>query len=95
MNTKKRPKGFGKRANSASLREKIEIVADRPDEDVLPYLENFMAQMKDIKPIEEISLLTQEDAKQAIATIDETLRQLNERLGVARSLRQLLAQTKR
>lgn len=95
MNTKKRTRGFGKRAHSASLREKIEIVADRPDEDVLPYLENFMAQMKDIKPIEEISLLTQEDAKQAIATIDETLRQLNERLGVARSLRQLLSQTKR
>jgi len=95
MNMKKRARGFGKAAQSSSLREKIEIINDRPDEDVLPYLENFMAQMQDIKPLEEISLLTQEDARQAIATIDETLRQLNERLGVARSLRQLLSQTKR
>ena len=90
MTATKRPRGFGKKLKPETLQDKIEVLSDRADPDVLPYVDNFVAQMQTIKPMEEISLLTQEDALQAINMIDETLRQLNERLGVARSLKQLL-----
>jgi len=90
MTAKKRAPGFGKKRKAETLQDKIEVLSDRADEDVIPYVDNFMTQMKTIKPMEEISLLTQEDARQALNMIDETLRQLNERLGVARSLKQLL-----
>ena len=90
MSGKKRGDGFGTKRERPTLQNEIEIISDRKDEDVLPYVDNFMAQMQTIKPMEEISLLTQEDAKQAINMIDETLRQLNQRLGIARSLKQIL-----
>ena len=94
MVSKKQPQGFGKK-KTASLQESVEIVKDTADNDVLPYVEHFMMQMSEIKPLEEISLLTQEDAQQALGMIDDTLRQLNQRLGVARSLKQVLEAKRR
>ena len=90
MTVKKPARGFGKERKPESLQDKIEVIADSQDPDVMPYVDNLVAQMHQLKPLEEISLLTQEDAQQAITMIDDTLRQLNERLGVARSLKQLL-----
>ena len=90
MSSDKPKSAFGKKKKPQSLRQEIEVLSDRADEDVLPYVDNFMTQMQQIKPMEESSLLTQEDAKQALNQIDDTLRQLNERLGLARSLKQLL-----
>ena len=95
MSDKKRARGFGKKRQP--LREEIEVLndrEDRTDDDVIPYVDNLMERMRSLQPMEEISLLTQEDAKQALTMIDETLKQLNERMGIARSLRQLL-ETKR
>ena len=91
----KKIRGFGKKKKPSTLQESVEVVKnDTADSDVLPYVNHFMVQMSEIKPLEEISLLTQEDAQQALGVIDDTLRQLNERLGLARSLKQIL-ETKR
>ena len=82
----------------SSLAQKMEVISeqtDTADPNLLPYLNEFISRLQDMKPLEEISLLTQEDAAQALATIDRTLEELNNHLGVAKSLKHLLQNTKR
>lgn len=86
---RKRPK-----RTKGKLQERIEIVQDRADSDILPYVDKLIADLRSLPALDDISLLSQQDALSAIGTLDRTLAVLNNHLGVARSLKQLL-ETKR
>ena len=89
---RRRAQAADTRVRDEALREKIEVLkdSDTRDADLLPYVDGFLSNLKKIGPMEEISLLTQQDAKQALEMIDKTLKELSAHLGVARSLKQLL-----
>jgi hypothetical protein len=87
-----------KRPKPRPLSEQIEVIRERTDvrdDDLSPYVAKLVSSLQDLKPIDEISLLTQEDAAQALATIERTLEELNNHLGTARSLKHLLQMNKR
>ena len=88
-------KAFGSGATHLGGKVQISRESDSADPDLLPYVDKLMSELKGLKPLDQISLLTQEDALQALGMIDETLQHLNTQLGVARSLRQMLESKKR
>ncbi|MFN8388963.1 MAG: hypothetical protein U0136_01585 [Bdellovibrionota bacterium] len=83
------------RVVEGSLSDRIEVSsspADNVDLDLLPYVDSLVSRIHALKPLEEISLLAQEDATQALAMIDETMKVLQLHLGKAESLKKLLEQ---
>lgn len=66
------------------------LAEDALDTDIPSYVEAFVKGLPEAVKLEKISLATEEDAKQALAVVSETMQRLNEQIANARALQTLL-----
>jgi hypothetical protein len=72
------------------LHESMESFLDVEDEDVLTYVDNLLRTCKEIGPLEPFSLMSREEALQAISMLLGRRRVMESHLKTARALRTLL-----
>lgn len=70
----------------------VEVIqeADTLDIDAEAYLTSFLQDFATLKPLGHISLLSQEDAKEALLTLNETQAKIERQLKTARALKRML-----
>jgi len=66
------------------------LAEDTLDTDIPSYVEAFVKGLPEAVKLEKISLATEEEAKQALAVVSETMQRLNEQIANARALQTLL-----
>lgn len=90
---KKRGKGLAQRTEKI-VEQKLRsnsLSDDTLDTDIPSYVEAFVKGLPEAVRLEKISLATEDDARQALAIVSETMQRLNEQIANARALQNLLS----
>jgi hypothetical protein len=81
---------------NSRLDRQVEVEVDRgsktdsADPEVLDYVNEFLASYSQIPPLPPTSLLTQEDAREALIVLNEAQGRIDSHLKTAKALKQLL-----
>jgi hypothetical protein len=75
----------------------VEIIrdADSLSSDVSPFLDSFMADISNLRPLPELDLTTEESARAALEVLDRTQEQIQAHLRTAQALKQVLIHSRR
>ena len=84
------PEGLSSQVEKIRLHESMESFLDVEDEDILTYVDNLLRSCNQIDPLKPFSLMSREDALQAISLLLGRSRVVESHLKTARALRTLL-----